>query len=325
MNKKLSLLVFLFTVLCLLFTITGCYEPTKEELKTFEERGWVATIEAESEYLSQLKKWANIPEDAKILNVSRYGGELPKVVVFQTLEATVIKQYDDKGNEVKAAKLVDFNQSLGKDAAGNINAYIAEGAKRYQQGSVVFLDEKGVVEKETKVIHREKAENDFFTLKENEGIFLSNDGQYIGKVHAKWTADPALKSPDMAGWVTFSYMDRAGNILWRIKRWSYGFEDVKISPFGNKIALWQYEGNEDVNSSYTGTSLVIYDKNGNKLLQFNPTEEGVSTFYFNKSKWSNDENVFYVRVLTNKIPVDYKYLILNLEAKEKNLTDKKPF
>lgn len=270
MNKKLTLLTILFTVLCSLFIVTGCYEPTEEDLKTFEERGWIATTEAESEYLIQLKKWANIPEDAKIEDVSMYGGKVPRVVVYGEMKGKYVKDRKVKVFNKEGETVRDDLLSWGepsKDKEGNITAYIASDSYAGEQNKIILLDEEGNVENEKDLIHHEEKKGWKYVLKEHEQGYLSEDGNYLGVFYVKYWTDKPYKDDEPAGDLPkaiykFQYMDKNGKKLWEIKKDENNSiigSLTKISKGGKRILLVGVDKLLENNTKYY---LALYDRNG---------------------------------------------------------------
>jgi len=271
MSKKLILLPILFTIFCSLFTVTGCYEPTKEKLKTLEERGWISTTEAEGKYLSELKKWANIPKDAKIENVSMYGGKVPKAIAYgKEIQGSIveskIKIMNEKGKAVRDDLLSWTKPS--KDKEGNISAYIASDSYAGEQNRIVLLNEKGDIEKEIKLIHREEKKGSMSTLKEHNVGYLSENGQYIGKFYVKYWTDVDLKISESElpnALYRFQYMDKDGNLLWEVsgdRNNAILDNAIQISKDGSRVLLGGVDYQKQIENTKEAEYLALYAKDG---------------------------------------------------------------
>jgi len=271
--------------LSLLVAVAGCYEPTKEDMKTFEERGWVATSEAESRAMTELKEWAGIPDDTKIENVSMYGGKTPKVVVYGELKEwkndkgetgtsvddRKIKILNDEGKVIKEDLLSWGEPSKDKD--GNVTAYIASDSYAGEQNEIVLLNDKGNVASEKKLTHKEEKEGWKYVLKEHERGYLSEDGNYLGVLYVKYWTDKPVKQDEPAtnlpnAIYKFKYMDKSGKILWEIdgdENNAISGNAITISKNGERVLSTGRDdkgGLENENSDY----LVIYTKEG-KLIK----------------------------------------------------------
>lgn len=276
MDKKFSSFMTLFAILCVLFIIAGCYEPTKEELRAFEQG--VVSPEAESAGIKELKKMAGIPENAKISNVSRYGQETPRVVVYQTEstsqtpEVTTIKHFDPEGKQVESNNLIkptsDPNPIVAKDEKGNITAYQAENiesGKIRPSEKVVFIDEKGKIESEKKLLNNLRKEGEVFTFSESEQAILSGNGDFLMLVYSKSEAKPE-SGQELIGGIKYQYVDRQGSVLWTLEGGRFGF-DIAISNNGNVIAIYNPQGDPPHPSGLV-RGINIVDKNGKKLFAY---------------------------------------------------------
>jgi hypothetical protein len=297
MNKKIGVFMILVAIGCPIFVLNGCYEPTKQEIKSFEGRGWRPTTEAESEYLAQLKKVANIPENAKIENVSMYGGEIPRVVVYgetekwtnykgESGEAVVgkkIKLFDAKGGVIGEETI----SSISNDKQGNVSAFIGESVPSYP----------GAGTPQCKVSFVEEKSGDLFVLKEGDQVALSADGNYMMKNYVKAVADPKNIGPDLEVKTNkYDYMDRQGNILWTIQGGTYGFE-VALSDDGSRVVVYNPIA-EPPHPSGLKNGIYVFNKEGREIISYS-MEPGMGVTGWNRTKLHDHGNYIVV-------PIDYK-------------------
>jgi hypothetical protein len=282
MNKKASYLLLLIMFIGV-FAIAGCKRTlTEDQIKAYEQG--LVSPEAESKEIKELKVQAGIPENARMLNVSRYGSETPRVVEYGEMKAwrnykgetgaqigdKKIKLLNEAGEVIGEDKL----SKIAKDSGGNVSAYIASSPTTNEQNRIVIINEKGDVEKDIKLVQREEKKEEKSILKEHQVGYLSEDGNYIGAFYVKyWTEDKDVGKlgADLPNALyRFQYMDKKGHVLWEVtgdRNNPISDNTIKISKDGSRVILTgnDYEKEkEDKDSNY----LSLYDRNGQLIVKY---------------------------------------------------------
>jgi len=184
---------------------------------------------------------------------------------IQTPESMVIRHLDEKGNIKKEDTLDKITSMIAKDEKGNVTAYIAKNIDRVKirpGEKIVFLDKEGNVESERMLLNVLKKDGEFSTYSESEHAILSGNGEYMMLSYGKGVAQLGA-GMEMIGTIEYKYMDRHGNVLWKIQGGRFGF-DVTISDDGSRIIIYNPQ-DDPPHPSGLGRGLHVFDKNGMKL------------------------------------------------------------
>ena len=310
--------------------ITGCKQNlTGEQIKAYEQ-GQVSP-EAESAEIKELKTRIGIPENARILNVSRYGSEIPRVVEYGEMKEW--RNYKgETGAQIGDKKIKLLNESgevigedklsiIAKDSGGNVSAYIASSPTNNEQNKIVTINEKGDVENDIKLIQREEKKEEKSILKEHQVGYLSGDGNYIGAFYVKyWTEDKDVGKlgADLPNALyRFQYMDKKGHLLWEVtgdRNNPISDNTIKISRDGGRIILTgnDYEKEkEDKDSNY----LALYDRNGQLVVKY---------YYFAVTEiqlTKDGRSAIFTIDARNNGEIVTKYMILSLNDGSLNQTN----